>query len=562
MNYSCFKIIFLFIFSLGLAQNETEEHFYFHVNIAGADQLKIKKKRDGTFEIKNRRNKRETQILNTYNIYDFRLAYPNTDRALLKTVHVIATDKVELLGALKHNFPKKYTRVAQFYTTKNAYYPNDYGTTSPVKNLGNPHPAYDLDIIMAPEAWGITTGNKKVVVGISDSKVDSLNPDLIGRVSEYIKYNDKLKGMACVHGTNIAGTAVGTMNNGYGRPGICSGCDIVANDYGSFTDIEELVAAGAKVINCSWAMCRMGSVKYRENIQERINEYYDDGIIIVAAAGNGTDCNKDKIKVGDSLYPASFDNVISTAGVYLKNSFYEDDTWINPENNRKMTRLQNDRHASHFYIEDNGSITPHDIQKVHQVNAAVDILAPTEGYLLGNDNCNQEDTYGGASSNTAPYVTGTIGLMWSENYCLSSYEIESILKLTSEDVENLSGNEPYKGMLGAGRLNTYRAVLMSSQMKDPLTNVTVKNRDFYRFDFTLSSAPNKIIIKNQTFRENATVDFKSKNGIILKPGTHLKPNKKGFIKLVSDPSIIVDTCEKKTPKKYVPYREMELEKSR
>ena len=76
--------------------------------------------------------------------------------------------------------------------------------------------------------------------------------------------------------------------------------------------------------------------------------------------------------------------------------------------------------------------------------------------------------------------------------------------------------------MGAGRVNAYRAVKMSEQMKDPLGKVVISNRDFYRFDFTLSSVQNTIEIKNQSFRDATTVDFKAKNKIIVKPGTHLK----------------------------------------
>ncbi len=68
--------------------------------------------------------------------------------------------------------------------------------------------------------------------------------------------------------------------------------------------------------------------------------------------------------------------------------------------------------------------------------------------------------------------------------------------------------------MGAGRVNAYRAVKMSEQMKDPLATVGISNRDFYRFDFTLSSAQNSIEIKNQTVREYATIALTEKKQII------------------------------------------------
>ena len=189
------------------------------------------------------------------------------------------------------------------------------------------------------------------------------------------------------------------------------------------------------------------------------------------------------------------------------------------------------------------------------MNRAGEWVALREGYLLGHEMCVDKTVDGVSSSSVAPMVTGIIGLMWSVNYCLSSYEVESILKLSSKEVETLTGNQPYKGLMGAGRVNAYRAVKMSEQMKDPFGKVVISNRDFYRFDFTLSSVQNTIEIKNQSFRDATTVDFKAKNKIIVKPGTHLKPNTNGVVKLASDPKISSKQCSQSTVTKYTYYNE-------
>lgn len=535
------------------AQESEPEIFYFQSNIDDVESLKIKENNDGTFKIKSRTSDKETEIYEKYNVFEFKIAFPNTKTELLKTVHTIATDNVSLMSELSYNFPEKYTRIDQFYTTDKAFYPNDYGETSPIKNSGLDYPSHDLDLIMAPEAWGITTGDKKVVVGISDTKIDSLNPDLKGRVSNYLHYRDSKKGQGCSHGSNVAGIAIGRMDNNYGKAGLCSGCDVVANNYGGIIQLEELVAAGAKVINASWAMCRMGK-PYTENIDARISEWYDDGIIIVAGAGNGRDCDNDEIAVGDPMYPASFKRVISVTGVFADFKFPTDKVFPDKDG-RMMTTTLRDRRDGFFFIEKDGTLGQFEAQKGMQVNEAIDIVSPCQSLLIANEICGFEGTYGGASSMAAPFVTGTIGLMWSANYCLTSYEIETILKLTTEDIEDLPGNTPYKGMLGAGRLNTYRAVAMSKKMATKESNVIVENRDFYRFEFNLTSAPNIITIKNQTFRDAATVNFKAKNGIVLKPGTHLKPNEKGSITLKTDPSITLKPCEAQPVKKYGPWKE-------
>lgn len=544
-----FKILFiLFILSCSslFSQENDDGIFHFYVNIADVSSLDSKVKRDGTFLISNKNDAKETAIYSKYQVSTFKLAYPNTDNNTFKLAYHVAINDKKLLSELARNYPKKYTRIIEFFPAPNAYYPNDYGNTSPIENLGNPYSSRDLDLINAPGAWGISKGDKKVIIGISDTRIDTLNSDMKGQIIKDLYPDTARRHSKCDHGTNVAAIALARMDNAYGRPGICSECVGVRNHYGSFKSIEDLVDAGAKVINASWISCNMGS-KTNEIIN-RINEYYDDGIIIVAAAGNGNDCDGDKITVGDKLYPASFDKVISVSGVFAENQTIDDGYFF--KDGLDYTYRIADRRSGVLTIDSANVLHPAPLEKGVQVNEAVDFVAPIEGYLLGNDVCGKDFFFGGASSSSAAYVTGSIGLMWSVNYCLSSYEIESILKLTSADVEILNGNTLLKGMMGAGRLDVYKAVKMAKDMTDLNGAIYVTNRDFYRFDFKIERAQHNIIIENQTFRDAASVDFKAKNAIILKPNTHLKPNKSSEIKLAIDPTISSEECFPKPPKKY------------
>ncbi len=546
MKFKILIIFSLFIYNQCLSQENKSEKFHFYVNIADVSSLIIKQKNNGLFSIISKYDKTETAIYNKYEISTFKIAYPNTEKALFKNVYHISTNDKNLLEKLQEKYQKKYTRILEFFPAPNPYYPNDYGNTSPVNNLGNPYSSRDLDVINAPGAWSISKGDKKVIIGISDSRIDTLNIDMKGKIIKDLHPDNPARASDCSHGTNVAGIVFARMDNAFGRPGICSECDGISTRYGSFKYIEDLVDAGAKVINASWATCGMGS--QQDAINKRINEYYEDGIIIVAAAGNGRDCNRDKTSIGDKMYPASFDKVISVTGIYSEYPFIEDGFFTKDSIN--YTHEIKDRRSGYFIIDEDGIMNPTPIEKGVQVNTAIDLLAPRQGYLLGHDVCGKDVFFGGASSNAAPYVTGTIGLMWSVNYCLSSYEIEAILKLTSADVENLNGNTPFKGMLGAGRLDAYKAVKMANDMKDPKGNILISDRDFYRFDFKLERALNTLTIQNQIFRENASVDFKARKAIILKPKTHLKPNASTKIKLSINPDVSTDECEPKPPKKY------------
>lgn len=529
------------------SQNESEERFYFQLNIKNGEQLQLSQSLDKKFVIINPNSTDETRIYAAYNVFLFEKAYRNSSSDLLSNVYNIATDNVALISNLKHNFPEKYSRIDQYYPSEKPYYPNDYGATSPVENLGTAQRLDDLDLLEMPKAWGITKGSKKVVIGISDSRVDSTDAEFKGRVSKYLKYFDTPKGLGCFHGSNVAAIAGAATDNGYGRPGICSDCDMIAHGYGSFSYIEDLVEAGAKIINASWVVCNMGT--YHENIEERINELYEDGIIIVAAAGNGKGCNRDGFDPDDYGYPNAFEKVISVTGTYVTNDL-ETAVLEKDENDRMIVKFIKDRHDSKLAFRENGEIVVPYPKFGLQANDAIDICAPAYTYLHGNQICEYKDIMGGVTSGAAPFVSGVLGLIWSENYCLSAYEVETILKLSSEEIENLSGNTRYRGKLGAGRINGYRAVKMARETKEMFGNVEVSNRDMYRYHYRLENAPYNITVKNQTFRDSASVRFKARNAIYLKPGTTLRPDKTSRMHFSIDATTPTGECFPEQPKSY------------
>lgn len=551
MNNPILLILFLFS-QLSFSQPEKKTH-HFLVTINNPETLKITSTGNGSLTIVNPDNATETAIFSIYTVYSFHKAYPNTMKEKFKNRYRVASNSESILHELQKHFPDKYLNIEVYSPTPDAYYPNDYGTTSPVENLGAPFPATGLDLINAPGAWGITKGDPKVVIGISDARVDSTNIDLEGRVSNFLRYFNTTSGTTCFHGSGIAGIIGARMDNGYGIPGICSECDMITSGYGQFDHIQDLVEAGAKVINASWSLCSFGAS--HQNIQKRINEYYDEGVIIVAAAGNAKRCNPYLRDLATNYtYPASYKNVIAVTTVYGECGHYEDCV-IEDEQYGTIHYKIKDRHVRRNRKTENGFV-PINSQFATQHNLSIDIAAPGETFSIGRADCGFDDDnqFAGLSSTSAAFVTGTIGLIWSANYCLASAEVESILKLSSADIEKLSGNERFKMQLGAGRVDAYKAVKMAHDMQLEKGIVVISGRDFYRFDFTLFSSPYQIEISNQTFRDSTTVDFKARKRIHLKPGTTLKPDENGFVKLSIDPSLPTEEC---FPKPVIPKPKVE-----
>jgi len=270
---------------------------------------------------------------------------------------------------------------------------------------------YALDLINAEQAWGYTTGDTSVILGISDGSFLEQHEDL---ASEYVSVINS-QGVSMnmyYHGTAVAITAAGATNNTAGKSAIGYDCKMALNTLG-YNQMLQLSYGGAKVINASWS----SGCFYSSYYQSVVDEILENESIIVASAGNGGTCGGAQ----NLVYPASLEGVISV-------------TSVGPQDNHE-------RHIG-------------DPTSTHQHNAAVDLCAP--GYDVALTIAPGVYMTGNGSSFAAPYVTGTIGLMLSLRPCLTATEVENILKLTAVDIYGQNAN--YQGMLGAGRLDAGAAI--------------------------------------------------------------------------------------------------------
>ena len=297
------------------------------------------------------------------------------------------------------------------------YTPDDYNIALSINN--DTIDQYALDLINAQAAWDLSHGSDSVVIAISDQNYYQHHVELEGKIAYYDSTNLATE----THGTAVAILTAGNTNNGIGLSSIGFESKLALYQM-TFNEILVASYAGADVINISWT----SGCYYTQTQQDVINEAYNNGSFIIAAAGNGTTCD-----VADSLvYPASYTNVFSV-------------TSVGPTNNHER------------FIGDPSS--------THQHNLAVDVSAP--GYDVTISPSSNWYLNSSGTSWAAAYVTGTVGLMLSLNKCISNTDIELILKNSSQNIDSL--NPLYAGKIGQGRLDAHEALVMTTAHLGDLT---------------------------------------------------------------------------------------------
>ncbi len=373
-------------------------------------------------------------------------------------------------------------------------------------------------------AWRYTTGRRQIIVGLSDARVDPNQLDFAGK-TKVLRTVDIQNG----HGMGVAAIAVAQGNNEFGIPGVCYDCSLVTTNYGNpnMEMLLELADAGAKVINCSWVT----SIPTRRG-QEVINTLLDRGVVVVAGAGNQNwATNKGQKK----YYPASYDGVISVSSVMhqhhdWKNALgYEESGKPYVENMWGMVgrtaEITHKKSGPEFRIY---------AQSIATLNPEVDLLAPTVGVMRyskwATEGVLTYNTYQGTST-AAPFVTGTIGLMFSLRPELRAKEVETILRLTAQNIDHIKANAPYYGHYGAGMLQSGAALDLVSALYDEKGIAIIKDQKINRWTQSLSAFNQKVILKDIEFTDQAAFHLRAKNQIVLTPGTRLAPENKDGIRL-------------------------------
>jgi subtilisin family serine protease len=272
----------------------------------------------------------------------------------LRLARVPPEDTLDAIAALRTDPDVLYAEPN--YIRRKAVLPNDarFGEVWALKNTGqqgnvgypvnnqfvNGTPGADID---AELAWNTRTDSSSVVVGIIDTGIDVLHPDLAaniwinpgeiagngidddgnGKVDDIngwdFAHNDKTvydggSSDPDDHGTHVAGTIGARGNNGIGVAGVNwnvqlmslkfltgpdgDGTDANAIDAFAYAKMMRDRGINLRVLNCSW-----GGGGNNQALKNAIESVSQSGILVVTSAGNdglGSDDHPH--------YPASFDS--------------------------------------------------------------------------------------------------------------------------------------------------------------------------------------------------------------------------------------------------------------
>ena len=316
-----------------------------------------------------------------------------------------------------------------YITEETIFYITDCENPAPPVNdtyiVNNLQKNWALEMIEANCAWAITHGNKDIIIGIADTEFEVTHEDLTNQIIKI--FGNSTGGHP--HGTKVAGCVSAQTNNLKGIAGIGYNCKIKSHciphsPSGSASSsnirraIWNLYLEGVDVINCSWTGTGLNVAAAEEITQS--------GIILCLSAGNT---------------PSSYNHslIANVPGVLVISGVDS-----------------NNEHGPTNYAH----------------NDLVDICAPSSDVLTTKSG----NTYGSVwgTSYASPITAGTIALMLSVNECLTSEDIEFILKASADSIND---SYLFPGQLGSGRLNAYKAVSMAQNYSNDITinNIQIWN---------------------------------------------------------------------------------------
>lgn len=431
---------FLLILSprLSLTQEKEKPNFRLPLKIQGADLPELNngqpfrpvtpRYKEGEVLVKFKAGMTEANIETIITLYGSRRLkkIPRIDVHEVEVPrHLSVKEMVELLRLnpdVEFAEPNGYVRIT--VTPNDPLFKYQYALYNPGGSLllpGSPQGKSRADI-RASEAWEETKGAKEVLLGIVDSGVDLLHPDIMTKMRssgrDFVN-NDFDATDDHGHGTHVAGIAAAATNNNEGIAGVAWNCEILPlkvidkEGSGLYSWVAEAIiwAADNKVdvINLS-----IGGDEPSQTLEQALRYAYEKNVVIIAAVGNDG---------GPVLYPAAYDNYCLAVAATDYNDTRPDWSNFGPE--------------------------------VDVAAPGVRVVSLVPRWYFGPDSFPYG--YGSGTSMAAPHVAGLAALLKSLKPWLKAREIMDIIRYSCEDINALQ-NKGRDDFIGYGRINMEKAL--------------------------------------------------------------------------------------------------------
>ncbi|MGC9343048.1 MAG: S8 family serine peptidase [Bacteroidales bacterium] len=304
-----------------------------------------------------------------------------------------------------------------------------------------------FEAIQADDAWDITHGSDDIVIGIIDNGFYPNHPDITNKVISSDGDSEN-------HGTEVASVAAASTNNSIDVASLGWNTKLRLYDGinqtvgGESTTASKITAAAhyCDIINMSFGIFRyvtladlyemayycpkkdkwVGSLITTNNssISSAISNAISQGVICIAAAGNGTKntglpypelCDLNAVPY--TAYPAAYQDVIAVSGTTLDESTEVFNTNWN-------------------------------------YGSFVDISAPGTGIKLATSN--NSDTTKSGTSYSSPLVAALVSLILAFD---PNEDAEDIIKSSADKIDSWPYSNGWNSRLGYGRINAYDALL-------------------------------------------------------------------------------------------------------
>lgn len=335
------------------------------------------------------------------------------------------------------------------------------------------------------EAWKIETGNKNVIVAVTDGGIQTDHPDLAANIwvnegeisgnnldDDHNGYVDDIHGYSFVnntgnltgddHGTHVAGTIAAVNNNGKGVAGIAGGsgkgdgvrlmsCAVFGNNAAPAGFPESYIYAadnGAVISQNSWGYLFPGVF---EHVVLEVIDYF------IAEAGKDENGNQvGPMKGGIVIFAAGNSN--DEAGYYP--AFYEPVLAVASSTHRDIKALYSN-YGSWVDISAPGGETYES-----ETQGVISTLTGSQyGSFMG-------------TSMACPHISGVAALIVSK-FGKAGFRPEALRERLRHSVDNIDPiNSGYKGKLGTGRLNAALALAQGDRSApQPIHDLSVSGID-------------------------------------------------------------------------------------